>query len=58
MTPATETVLTHREAAAERLEAARKMCDAAANQSYLVQAEATRDLLTAEAVAREWGVAL
>lgn len=48
------TLASHRRAARERLNAARRMCDAAANQSYLVQAEASRDLLNAKAVCAEW----
>jgi hypothetical protein len=45
-----------REAAQARLVAARTMCDAVAGQDYVVQAEATRDLTNAIAVASEWGL--
>lgn len=49
-----DALVAHRKAAADRLSNARRMCDASANQSMPVQAEATRDLLNAEAVAQEW----
>lgn len=45
-----------RKAAQARLDAARDMCDAVAGQSLVVQAEATRDLTDAIAVASEWGL--
>lgn len=43
-----EAITRHREA--------QNLCDAAANQSYVVQAEATRDLTNAKAVCAEWCV--
>lgn len=45
-----------RDAATKRLNAARNMCDAVANQDYAIQAEATTDLEDAIAVASEWGL--
>lgn len=45
-----------REAAQARLDAARDMCDAVVGQSFVVQAEATRDLTHAIAVGSEWGI--
>lgn len=45
-----------RDAARARLDAARDMCDAVADQDMVVQAEATIDLENAIAVASEWGL--
>ena len=45
-----------RNAATERLNHARNMCDAVAGQDMAIQAEATVDLENAIAVASEWGL--
>lgn len=45
-----------RVAARDRLSGARAMCDAAANQPMVVQAQASIDLENAKAVASEWGL--
>lgn len=46
----------HQTQAIKRMDQMRDLCDAAANQPYLVQQQVTRDFLDAMAVGEEWCV--